>query len=276
MGIELFEVISYAAYEGSAEQPIYYAVVVGHGEEHHLSDSDDVAVFRFDDGRFFSDSAYGHDSYLGLVNDGRAHDITEGSDVGEGEGATLNFVWFELVDSGAVGEVVDGFGQAGEVELVGVFNYGHDEVAGRQGCGHSDINFFFYDNAGAVHRHVDEGKIADGFSDGFDEDGGVGNVFAGFFLEVVFDAVPPIDDIGDIYFYEGGDVWAGMFAHNHMVGDEFPHAIHFDDFCIGAWGSGACRPVVFDWAWVVFSVADVGQHIFFRDAAVLAASADGV
>ena len=43
-------------------------------------------------------------------------------------------------------------------------------------------------------------------------------------------AVSPIHQVGYIGFHEAGYVGRCVFAHHHVIGDEFPHAIHLDDF----------------------------------------------
>src|SRR5690606_6699031 len=106
----------------SAQSAINHTMVVGEGEVHHVPDPDHVALIGFDDGRLLRDGTNSQYRNLWLIDDGRAHDIAERADVGEGKCAVLSIIGSQFVVAGAVGQVVNRFAKPDQAKLVGIFD----------------------------------------------------------------------------------------------------------------------------------------------------------
>ena len=104
--IKLFQIVSYLSDESSAQTTIHDPVVVTHGQEHHVTDGNRISLWGFDDRRFLSDGANGHNGYLWLVNYGGTHDVAKTSHIGQGEGSALNLIRQKLILTGTTGHVV--------------------------------------------------------------------------------------------------------------------------------------------------------------------------
>ena len=69
-----------------------------------MTDADHIAVRSFDHDGFLLDSSDCEYRHLRLHDDRSAHHIAEGADIGQGEGAALDLIGFQLAFPGAVGQ----------------------------------------------------------------------------------------------------------------------------------------------------------------------------
>src|SRR5690606_9832634 len=141
-----FQIIGHCFYEHSAQSAIDHTMVVTVRKEHLASDTYIFSLIGLDHGRHLSDGTEGQYTYLRLVDYGRAEHATEGSHIGHGIGSVLYFVWFQLVVPGPIGQVIDCFCHTDEVQLVRIFDHGHDKVSIGQGSSHSQIDVFLFDD----------------------------------------------------------------------------------------------------------------------------------
>src|SRR5690606_33528236 len=117
--------------------------------------TDQIALFSFDHRWLFGDGTHGEDGHLRLVDDRGAHNVSKRSNIREGERTTLRIVREQLVVARTICEIVNGFTQTYQAQLVGVFDNWYNEVSRGQGGCHSDIDLALFDNLRPVDRNVD-------------------------------------------------------------------------------------------------------------------------
>ena len=166
MGVESFEVIPDAAHKFAAQHTVHDAVVIGHRDEHHLADGDNIPGRGFEHHGFFLDFACSEDSRLRLVDDGRAHGTTEDTHIGEGKSPALNFIGAEIIFAGASSQIINRLGQAHQVKRIRVADDGYDEVAAGQGGSHAEVNGFMADDVRALDRDIDHREVLQSFGYG--------------------------------------------------------------------------------------------------------------
>ena len=80
------------------------------------------------------------------------------------------------------------------------------------------------------------GIFLDTTNDRLDKEGREGDLCIFPFLEFFFHFIPPLNEVGDICLGEAGDVRAGVFAANHMIGYQPAHPVHLHDLDIAGIG----------------------------------------
>src|SRR3712207_1772173 len=110
------------------------AVVEGDFQVHHAAYRDGVV---YHDGTL-DDGFRREDRRLRVIDNGRRDHTTEGARVVDGEGAARDVFGAESSVAGAPHEVVDLTGESEDVQLVGVWDDGHDEGV-LEVDGHADV-----------------------------------------------------------------------------------------------------------------------------------------
>jgi hypothetical protein len=87
----------------------------------------------------------------------------------------------------------------------------------------------------SINRNIYHWKIFDGSCNCFNKNRSERKRFTFAFFKFIFYLVSPHHHVGHIGFHKGSDMRRGVLAHHHMIGDEFSHAIHFDDFYISTY-----------------------------------------
>src|SRR5712692_8412307 len=97
-------------------------MVVAQHQAKDMADGDGiVSVLVRDDRRFFEDAAHAEDGYLRLKNDGRSELRTVDTRIGDGDGAALHVIGFELLAACALTQVRDGPLQADKAQVLRAF-----------------------------------------------------------------------------------------------------------------------------------------------------------
>ena len=205
-------------------------MVVADAEMHHGADGDGiVAVFVGDDDGLLDDPADAHDRDLRLVDDRHAELGAEDSRVGDGEGATLDFVGLELLGASALAEIADGALQSDKAALLGVLDHGHDQSP-VEGDGDAEVDGRVIADVVAFHRGVDDGELAQSVNGGAGEERGERELAARRLLELAFHLFAQFDDAGDVNLEDSMHVSAGALGHQHVLGDLLAHGGHGHDF----------------------------------------------
>ena len=106
----------------------------------------------------------------------------------------------------------------------------NNQIARWQGRRHADMNFFVLENTGSVHRNINHRVILDGLYNGFHEHGREGEFLVKTLFEFSLVFFAPVMQIGDIRLHKGGYMGRNPFGGQHVFGNQFAHAVHFDNF----------------------------------------------
>src|SRR5918994_791792 len=161
------------AQESEGGSAVEDAVVEGDLEVHHAADGDGVV----DDDGAFDYRFCGEDRRLRVVDDGRRDHASERARVIDGEGAARDVFRAEFSGAGALYEVIDSAGQAGDVQLVGVGDNGYDQGV-FQVDGQANIHALPEDDAVPVPHGVQHGILFEAFHDGLHDERQVGKLHA--------------------------------------------------------------------------------------------------
>ena len=197
-----------------------------------MADANHVPFRRLDDCWLLANGTQGEDANLRLIDDGRAHDVAEGADVGHGVCSASGIIRLELSISCSVSEVVDPRSQTDQTQLVRVVNDRHDQIAGRQRRRHAQIDLLLDDNPVAVNTGIDAREIPNGLDNGLSNQRRESQFGSVRLLEGSLVALPPLHDFGHIDLDETGYVWAGLLRANHVIRDEFAHAVHLHNLVL--------------------------------------------
>ncbi len=144
-------------------------MVEGETQVDHGTDGDGIV----DDHRALLDGADAQDGAVGLVDDGGGKERAAGAVVGDGEGAAAHVVGLEAAGTSALGQVVDGAGDAQQRQAVGALNDRHEQAFVAQRDRQADVDGLVQHqaiNIGLAVSLGDEGLIvpvikgADGLS----------------------------------------------------------------------------------------------------------------
>lgn len=162
--------------ELGGDRAIDHAVIAGKSQI-HAEAGHNLAVF--DDG-FFDGSTDGQNGGLRWVDDRVEGFDAPGSEVGNGDGAAVEFIGLEFLVLGTNGEVFDGSGNGEEGFGLGLFDDWSDQaVFDCDGDRQPDV-FVFY-NVVAGEGGVDSRHCFGGVDDGFEDE-----VVDGVFVAVCF------------------------------------------------------------------------------------------
>src|SRR5262249_27312684 len=95
--VKFLEIIAHCNHELIGLCAINDAVIIAKCQADDVADGNRViALLVSDNDRFFEDAAHAQDCNLGLEDNGCAKLRAEDSRIGDGDGATLDFVWHEF------------------------------------------------------------------------------------------------------------------------------------------------------------------------------------
>ena len=251
------------------------AVIEAEREALDRTDGDGVvAVFVGDDFGFFVQTADAEDRALRLVDDGSAKLLAKDSGVGEGECASGDLVWSELLVPCAIRHIDDTAGDAEEVLLLGLLQDGNDE-APVECYGDANVDVLVVADGIAFDGSVDDGMLAQSYDGRAGDEGHVRELDAVTLLVLGLLLLAELDDARHIHLEDGVDVRAGALGLDHPLGDDGAHLGHGDEFA-GLWlrgyglrsrCRGGCRGSRWrccDGLWTLLQMAD---DIGFGDAA---------
>ena len=124
-----------------------------------MADGDDVTSRCLEDRGFLFDSPDTEDSGLWLVDDRRTEERARRAVVRDRERATGHFVWRELSLAALVCKASYLLSDACQAQLVGITDDGYDEVAIRQGYGHTDVDVLTLDDVVPIDSCIDAGEV---------------------------------------------------------------------------------------------------------------------
>ena len=119
----MLEVVLQVGQELIGGRAVDQPVIEAHRKIAAQADADHVV----DHHRPLLDGADRENGHLRLVDDRQAELRAVAAGVGERDGAAVHFVGAELLRAGAIGDVLDGAGDAEQALLGGVLDHGHDE-----------------------------------------------------------------------------------------------------------------------------------------------------
>ena len=146
-------------------------MVVGEGKVNLVADGDDVTSWSFEDRGFLFDRPDAEDGRLRLVDDRGTEERARGAVVRDGEGTARHLVWGELTLATLVGKESYLLCDAGEAELIGITDDGHDEVAIGKGNSHTYVDVLTLDDVIAIDRCIDAREVLECACYGLDDRG---------------------------------------------------------------------------------------------------------
>src|ERR1700739_4812963 len=132
-------------------------MIVAEGQIDHGADGAGIV----NDYRSFLNRADAQNRHVRLIDDGQAHQAAEGTWVGDGKGALLDVLRFELFRERAFGQITNSPLQSQKVFFLGMLDYGNDQSPIKS-HGNADVDLAVKHYVCAVHGSVDRGEVAQG------------------------------------------------------------------------------------------------------------------
>src|SRR5512138_2161895 len=214
MSAPSFQCLFYLCQEPVGGGAVENAMVEHEREIYHRADGDRVVDYYHP----LLQRADPKDTALRLVDDRECKQRPTDAVIGKSERPALDVVWLQLFRACPVCQVVDRARHRQQGQIVGVFNYGHDQTFLAQGGSHAKVNGFMYQDTFVGPRGVDMRVCLQPGDERQHEIGGEGEVDS-ITGECIFVSRAMPDHVAHIRFHHGQHVRRSLLGQGHVLGD---------------------------------------------------------